>query len=499
MRHVDQDEEPNTTVDRIIIRDASALVVPHHFIQATRDTGYRSLAFALAELVDNSLDAQAKSIDISITEEKRARKREITIAVLDDGTGMDKASLWRSLRFGGSERFNGRGSFGRYGMGLPNSSVSQAPRVDVYTWTRGASPLRAYLDVGEIAEKRGAGVREPRRTRLPESVPRNSESGTLVQWSRCDRLRFKKASTLIRKIRRPLGRMYRLALKRGVTISINGEPIDPVDPLFRAQVEGLPGTCEPYGDPLHYSVRLPDGATSVVSVRFTELPVSRWHGLSNPTKHRSGIVGGAGMSVLRGGREIAYGWHLFGAKRREHYDDWWRCELRFDPDLDELFGITSSKQGINPTPELRTILEPDLEPIARELNGRARMAFREARPVSPPSAAMKAAKRDCLLPPLRIPEGTRRAPTRGYEFRIDFHEEPRRQFFRVSVCDGAVQLELNRNHPFFEVLYVQSHLHSSDLDLLLLAAARALLDLPSDARETFLRSWSDNLVAYLDG
>ena len=499
MGHAHEHRGPSGTVDQLIVRDADDLVVPHHFIQATRDTGYRSLAFALAELLDNSLDAQAKSIDISITEERRVGKREITIAVLDDGRGMDKASLWQSLRFGGSERFNGRGSFGRYGMGLPNSSVSQAPRVDVYTWKRGISPLRAYIDVGEIAGKKLAGVREPIRARLPECVPRSSDSGTLVQWSRCDRLRFKKANTLTRKVRRPLGRMYRRVLQNGVTIRVNGEPLHPEDPLFRTPVEGFPGTCVLYGDPLEYRVRLLSGGTSVVSIQFAELPVSEWHSLPKATKRSIGIVGGAGMSVLRGGREIDYGWHLFGGKRREHYDDWWRCELRFEPALDELVGITASKQGINPTPELRAILEPDLERIARELNGRVRTAFREARPAPPLSAATRAARRDRLLPALRVPTGTPRAPTEGYGFRIGFHDEPRPEFFKVKFCDGTVQLELNRNHPFYEMLYTQPRRSCNDLDLLLLAAARALLDLPADAKETLLRSWSDNLLAYLDG
>ena len=495
--------------------DADELVVPHHFIQATRDTGYRSLAFALAELIDNSLDAKAKSVDIRIREKRRGGKREITIAVLDDGHGMDKASLWQSLRFGGSERFNGRESLGRYGMGLPNSSVSQAPRVDVYTWRNGTSPLRAYLDVAEIAGKRRAGVREPTRTRLPECVPSNWDSGTLVQWSRCDRLPFKKASTLIRKIRSPLGRMYRPVLQEGVTISVNGQSLRPMDPLFRTPVDGLPERSKLYGDPLEYRIRLPSGGTSVVSVQFAELPVSRWHSLPKATKRGIGIVGGAGMSVLRGAREIAYGWHLFGAKRREHYDDWWRCELRFEPALDELAGITSSKQGINPTPELRAILEPDLERIARVLNGRVRTAFREARPVPTHSAATRAAKRDCFLPPLRMPTGTARLPTKGYAFCIGFHEEPRPEFFEVNLRDGTVHLELNRNHPFYELIYaprlrcvdtagrtrvgVPPQRTSSDIDLLLLAAARAALDLPAEARETLLRSWSDNLLAYLDG
>ena len=499
MGHAHHDRELRGTVARQVGSGVDELVVPRHFILATRDTGYRNLAFALAELVDNSLDAQATTVDIRITEEIRGREREVTIAVLDDGSGMDKGSLRQSLRFGGSEHFNGRGSLGRYGMGLPNSSVSQARRVDVYTWRNGASPLRAYLDVGEIAGGKSAGVQEPNHTRLPEWVPRNSDSGTLVKWSRCDRLPFKKASTLIQKIGRPLGRIYRRVLQKGVTIRVNGEPLRPIDPLFRTPVEGLSGACELYGDPLEYRVRLPSGGTSAVSIQFAELPVSNWQSLPKATKRGMGIVGGAGMSVLRSGREIDYGWHFFGAKRREHYDDWWRCELRFEPALDELIGITTTKQGINPTPELRGILEPDLERIARELNGRVRTAFREACPAPPHSAAARAARRDRLLPPLRVPAGVPRAPTEGYGFRIGFHEEARPEFFKVTVCGGTVQLELNRNHPFYEMVYAQPRRSANELDLLLLAAARALLDLPADARETLLRSWSDNMLAYLSG
>ena len=67
-----------------------------------------------------------------------------------------------------------------------------------------------------------------------------------------------------------------------------------------------------------------------------------------------GIVKAAGVSVVRAQREVAYGWFCMGRKRRENYDDWWRCEVSFEPDLDEYFGLTHSKQGINPTAELRS-------------------------------------------------------------------------------------------------------------------------------------------------
>ena len=75
------------------------------------------------------------------------------------------------------------------------------------------------------------------------------------------------------------------------------------------------------------------------------------------------------MSLIRAGREIDFGWYLMGSKRKENYDDWWRCEIAFDPDLDEAFGVTHTKQKVNPTEELNGILAPDLERIARELNG----------------------------------------------------------------------------------------------------------------------------------
>lgn len=474
------------------------IVVPEHFIQATRDTGYRGLASAVAELVDNALDANASQVDVRIDEERVDGQREITISVLDNGSGMSKVTLWESLRFGGSERFNERTSLGRYGMGLPNSSVSQAPRVDVFTWRQGRPVLRAHLDVEDIARRRAPGVAEPRRSDLPGWVARRAPSGTLVQWSRCDRLRFKKASTLARKLRPVLARMYRRALDKGLVIQVNGIAIAPVDPLFRTSVDGLEGTCALYGDPLEYRIKTPAGGVSLVTVQFVELPVSRWHDLPLDTKRAAGIVGGAGLSVQRAGREIDFGWHFFGGKRRENYDDWWRAELRFDPALDELVGITHSKQGINPTPELRGILEPDLERVARTLNARVRRAFDLVRQANLGSGAKRASSRDRLLPPVQSGDETIRRPAgEGFRFRVDVHEEASPEFFNVDIRGSTVRLTINQNHPFYEKLYLRPADSSAGLEVLLLAAARALFDVPEDARQTLLRSWSDNLLAYL--
>jgi hypothetical protein len=224
----------------------------------------------------------------------------------------------------------------------------------------------------------------------------------------------------------------------------------------------------------------------------------RWRGLPVDSKRRVGIVGGAGLSILRAGREIDYGWHLFGAKRKENYDDWWRCELRFEPALDELFGITNSKQGVNPTKELRTVLEPDMERIARELNRRVRSSFRSARPRLSSPAMSAATRRDRLLPPVdQGNNSSRRKGTSGYGYEIVLQPDSSREFFTAHMRDSTVTVVVNENHPFCEKLR-GSTTDAEGAELLLLSAARALLDLPEEARRIFLRRWSDNLAAFLD-
>src|SRR5882724_3493572 len=110
------------------------VVALDRFIEATRDSGYKTTGSAVAELVDNSFEAGATSVAVSIGEMNKTAKREVTFVVKDNGCGMTPAVLRLALQFGGSTRFNSRDGVGRYGMGLPNSSLSQARRLEVYSW-----------------------------------------------------------------------------------------------------------------------------------------------------------------------------------------------------------------------------------------------------------------------------------------------------------------------------------------------------------------------------
>ncbi len=280
----------------------------------------------------------------------------------------------------------------------------------------------------------------------------------------------------------------------------------PIDPLFCHPETGA-GGASAYGAPLFYEVSLPGSErASVITVRFTELPVAEWRTWTPEQKRAHGIVGGAGVSFMRAGREIDYGWRLFGGKRRENYDDWWRCEVSFEPSLDEYFGVTHSKQGVSPTPSLRSILESDLEATARVLNARVRAAFESTKRSTRNEAATRATRQDHLLAPIAA-KGKWPGRRNGLSYAIALGGIPGRDFFRVTEERGKVQVTINTDHPFYECLYAPAAADHTGaqryaIDCLLLAAGRASLAVSRAASRDwaakYREEWSDALAAFLE-
>jgi hypothetical protein len=491
------------------------LVDPLRFVQATRDSGYRNIASALSELVDNSLQAGARRVDI-VVHDSRDNETEPFVAVLDDGCGMRPQLLCRALQFGGSNRFDDRSGMGRFGMGLPNSSLSQARRVDIYTWRRPTSIWHTYLDLDELLATAHPHLPLPKHKALPLRFrQQTSSSGTLVVWRDLDRGRPGSWKTLVARLERRLGQIFRHFLWDSRVITVNGKIILPSDPLF---LSGETRTswvqaCQ-YGQTLEYPVDLGDGRRSVVEVRFSELPVCEFGPLSNQEKRLAGIVNGAGVSIVRAGREIDYGWFLMD-KRRENYDDWWRCEIRFGPELDEMFGVTHIKQGIRPTETLRSIMTGELGSIARTLNRRVRLAHIDlAAQQVERAAANVAAQKDILLRALPVAPGLNGRPitTDGQrQYRLALEKIDERVFSQTRFQEGQITVILNTMHEFFRDVYgplvdadsVQSQHHRKQLELLLFALGRTLhLERPTPDQaviQSFMTDWSRAIAAFCGG
>lgn len=347
---------------------------------------------------------------------------------------------------------------------------------------------------------------------------------------RCDRLDCGNTQTLQLRLMSELGRIFRYALGEGRTIKVNGIQVQPSDPLFLASGT-KPSGGKLYGPPLEYKLRVPTSiqshrSVSLVSVRFTELPIEKWWQFSNEKKNDLGISKNAGVSIVRAGREIDYGWYFMGGKRKENYDDWWRCEIAFSPELDELFGVTYSKQKINPTRLLTSILTPEIERIARELNSRVRGKFARIKGERTRSHTLNRLQaRDHLLEP---PRGLRERSTlnnqlpalkllrkrndgvRGLRFAVTNNPEEHNLFFSAKLRDGLLALNINACHPFYSSAYRQLASGKTGegqqnalqyVLLLLISCARAecLVNGPRvrEIMRRFRQTWSDAVAAFL--
>jgi hypothetical protein len=455
------------------------LIVPERFILAVRSSGYRGTSSAVAELVDNGVQAGASVIGVSVSKDP-GREYPITVRVVDNGCGMSAPELREALRFGGTTRFNDRSGLGRFGMGLPNASLSQSRRLDVVTWKSRRAVYRAYLDADEIAAGDATELTAPTRIGFdtPGTVPVSWKSGTVVSWTRCDRLDFQRPSTLVRKMRIVLGRMFRHLIWGGLKLTINDEEIVPLDPLFLEDHSLTRGGT--LFSKERFEVRTPgarEGAGSL-DVTFSRLPVEEWHSLPSEQKRRMGVTGGAGVSVVRAGREIDYGWHFMGSKRKQNYDDWWRCEVMFQPDLDDLFGVTHTKQGINPTPELLSFLVPHTEAVARAGYLEVGKAFR---------AAAGTGARDSGG------EGGR-----GWRVLANGSSP----FFEPDAVDDKARPLINRDHPFATRAEVLAKAPRELLEALLSSAAVAEAEgskADQQAIRRFRERWSTLLWQSLAG
>ena len=153
-------------------------------VESLRDIGY-SLQTALADVIDNSLTAGARKIELFA----ETHAESPSIGILDDGVGMDQAELLEAMRPGGRSPLESRSErdLGRFGLGLKTASFSQCRRLTVLT-SRNGVVSTAVWDLDTVAARDRWVVEVPDST---DGIPwsdRLDGDGTLVVWQKLDRL-----------------------------------------------------------------------------------------------------------------------------------------------------------------------------------------------------------------------------------------------------------------------------------------------------------------------
>ena len=123
-----------------------------HAVESQRASGYRHTAAAAREMIDNSLEAGAQNIHVVFdTDYESGRKAVSAIAFIDDGSGMLPDMIRYALTWGGGTHFEDTALIGKFGFGLPNASINQTKRVEVYSRLADTEPLmRAVLDIHQV-------------------------------------------------------------------------------------------------------------------------------------------------------------------------------------------------------------------------------------------------------------------------------------------------------------------------------------------------------------
>lgn len=380
------------------LQDMDRELFPGSFtIRALRDSRYHNSAYAIAELIDNSIDADSEDIELLCKEEwqsvnSRDRWRLTEIGVLDKGVGMDPATLLNALKFGGGTRHDVSRKIGKYGMGLPTASMSQGKRVDVWTWQDGrASCWHCSLDAEEIeAGERRVPVPD-QETRIPEEWLKagstellQSSSGTLVVWSKLDKLSWKTAEAVIRNTEQEVGRIHREFLHADI-VRIRAAAFHaprpeeremvsfrPNDPLYLMNRSSTPDgwddkpMFEPWGDPRYYDIEV-GGRKNTITVTYS---IARKEALDtgavrkNPgdTPRGRHARHNIGVSVIREDRELVIedAFLREGGSADNPQNRWWGCQVEFRRDCDELFGVDHNKQMVvNFTQAARSLARDD--------------------------------------------------------------------------------------------------------------------------------------------
>lgn len=166
------------------IKTASAIPEASSMIETFRAIGY-SLETAVADIIDNSISANAKNIYFN----SEWRGANSIITILDDGDGMDNDELIQAMRPGAQNPLSQRSEkdLGRFGLGLKTASFSQCRKLTVLSKKSGCTPTFWTWDLDY--------VQKTSRWELLHYIPdefknylNNQNSGTIVIWSSIDRL-----------------------------------------------------------------------------------------------------------------------------------------------------------------------------------------------------------------------------------------------------------------------------------------------------------------------
>jgi hypothetical protein len=373
-----------------------------------RDIGY-DFSTALADLIDNSISADATEVEIVI--EHSGERSWLLIA--DDGKGMCRREVTEALRFG-SRRDYAADDLGRFGLGLKTAALSQAKRVTVMS--RRALVNRTIttrtLDLDRISELDAWQIHEPEAdTAVLRAASEflDGGPGTVVILEKLDRVfdgvnagsgwGKRRLDKLADELCAYVGMVFHRFIEGTahrelpLTIVVNGRKVEPWNPFAPDEPETQMLAAR------HFQLTGTDGGNRSVTLQRFVLPSrSRFSSpeefdrLSGPRKWNRQ----QGIYFYRADRMVQSG-SWAGLRSIDEHTKFARAALNFPTALDESFRVNVAKMRAQIPSGLREMMIKPLNELCATADANYRKAsLVERRDIKPrqtgsPSSGLKSA------------------------------------------------------------------------------------------------------------
>ena len=338
-------------------------------MESMRDLGY-SLETALADILDNSIAADASCVDILF----ETGGEPPIVGILDDGCGMSRKELLEAMRPGSHHPLEERSisDLGRFGLGLKTASFSQCQCLTVVSRKDGEiNAARWDLDLVACRNEWLLQIPDPDEVERIPWFQMLHPSGTLVVWERMDRLADRTSGSdlkdhlyeRLRSSEQHLSLVFHRYLQgerpfRKLTLRINGSVVASFDPF---------NSRHPATQMLPLDILPVDGHQ--VEVQPFILPHHRKAGSKIYEQYagEGGYLRNQGFYVYRHGRLIIHGtW--FRLVKKSELIKLARVRVDMPTGLDHLWKIDVRKASVQPPYVVRERLGRIIDRITHASN-----------------------------------------------------------------------------------------------------------------------------------
>lgn len=229
------------SIDYSKYQTASAIPEASSMIETFRAIGY-NIETAVADIIDNSISANAKNIWINFD----WKGADTWLSIKDDGGGMNNEELIQAMRPGSKNPLADRSSkdLGRFGLGLKTASFSQARQLTVLSKKQDNSNVYWTWDLDYVNQTGNWDLIKYLPENFDENILSSIQCGTVVIWNTIDRVvkdlkndnedSLKKFLQIMKHVKNHLAMVFhRFIESRKINILFQDRVIEAWDPFLK--------------------------------------------------------------------------------------------------------------------------------------------------------------------------------------------------------------------------------------------------------------------------